>query len=355
MKIEVNGKLHDLGKCQIINLVNNPCFFKLFTDDLLEYVKNTIPDERERCKALKNLHFNQITTLDGFHGKHTKDGYSKSWNKTFWKWPKEISSHMKGNSFRGKKRPEHSVKMKSIMLGIDRGDSFREIKKKQNAGIEFKKTFLQNKNINILNLKDEEVLKVFSKFISNHRKSPKHKIDKLKRFIQGTKYEGNILFEEFQRKYTTTIFTENNVEEIYPQMMSVISSIAISKNNNMGSTKFFKKGFVEVRYCKNKTMVLYRSSWELITTQFLENQKIAYEYEPFYIEKESGYYLPDYIFELNGEKIMLEIKGFIRGLKGKINEEAKKQAAIEYCKNNNMRYIYLIKPLTSLEQLKTIK
>lgn len=48
---------------------------------------------------------------------------------------------------------------------------------------------------------------------------------------------------------------------------------------------------------------------------------------------------------------LMKIKGFIRGKSGKINEDKKIKAAVKYCEENNIKYIYLKHPLKDLKNL----
>jgi restriction endonuclease len=126
----------------------------------------------------------------------------------------------------------------------------------------------------------------------------------------------------------------------------------MKNNENMGRTKFFKTGYKKVEYCKNKTIIKYRSSWELRSIEFLEINKIYYEYESFYIPRIDGkVYLPDFLIEIDKQLILLEIKGFIRGISGKHNEKIKIDSAKKFCEQNNMQYVYLPAPLSNIKQL----
>jgi restriction endonuclease len=85
----------------------------------------------------------------------------------------------------------------------------------------------------------------------------------------------------------------------------------------------------------------------------LENSGIFYEYEPFYIPTEDGrYYLPDFLIYLDTDKILLEIKGVIRGKSGKCNEIKKIKAAESYCDKLGIRFVYLTKKLDNIKDLK---
>lgn len=339
----------NLRYVKINDLIGNKDFYSLFDDKLKNYLENEINDITEYHKALKFLLFRNVNNFDDFKLKYFQHGDFKIWNKTSFIYKNnEIRNKMKGTSFRGKKRPEHSEKMKKLMLGIDRGDSFRELKKTQLQSIDFKRKFLTNKNISFFD--DNDILKKYSEYISNVRKGPKHKKKKILKFLNDKKY----YFDVFKNFYDTPkdLSSDDKIHEVYSNMLSIISTYNIQKNEKMGTTKYFKRGFLEVNYCLNKTLIHYRSSWEEITIKFLEEKKIYYLYEHIYLPKSDGkLYLPDFQFEYNNQSYLLEIKGYIRGKEGKNSEILKIESALKYCRENSLKYVYLQKPLTDLKQL----
>lgn len=337
---------------KIKDLIDNQSFINSFEIDLINYIDEITKDTTEKYKALKSLYLDKILTFKDFKNKHSKNDILKIWKNTRFGWSDELTNFMKGSSFRNKSRPEHSNLMKIKMKGIDRGDSFRKIKKEQNSSIEFKIKVLKNKNIDITSKSENEIKDLYKTITSSVRKTNDFKIKKIKKFLKSNKYLEELTFLSFKNKFEYVDICNDNVEKIYTEMMSIISSISIVRNENMGSTKFFKTGFIKVKNCLNKTILRYRSSWELKTIEFLEINEIKYSYESFYIQKEDGtFYLPDFLIEYENKKILLEIKGFIRGQKGKINEEMKIKAAKKYCKENNIKYVYLQKILTNINEI----
>ena len=338
-------------KTKVKNLIGNEDFVNLFDNELFNYILRTSESESEAYTALKRLYFMSITTFREYKNAFSENGYIKFYNRGRFVWPLEYSNYKKGSAFRGKKREDHSKFMKVKMKGIDRGDSFRAKKKEQNKSIEFKITFLKNKGVIIDYENHKLVKKVYGKYISDIRKSDDYKINRINNFILNKKYVGIDIYDEYVEKYKTLVLTNENYHEPFTQMMSMISVINMRVNENMGTTKFFKKGNVNVSYCINKNVITYRSSWELNTINFLEKNKINYQYEPFYIKKSDGtYYLPDFLIYLD-DKILLEIKGFINGEEGYKNEELKIAAGIEYCNKNGYKYCYLESELNNLKEI----
>jgi hypothetical protein len=337
---------------KINEIIDNDKFLSLFDAELVEYIFKTTKEKYEKYRALKFLYLRDIFTFDKFKKKYSYENLFRIWKHSSFGWDESLSNYMRGNGFRGKKRPKHSEIMKIKMKGIDRGDSFREKKKIQNSSINFKIKFLINKGYNLDDKNEEEIKKIYTKFISDLRKSDKYKIKKVYNFLKTTKYLDYEMFINFKKKYVNTEINDDNITTIYHEMMSIISHISMEKNENMGKTKFFKRGFKKVNFCKNKTIIKYRSSWELKSIEFLEENQISYEYEPFYIEKEDGtFYLPDFLIDYNGDKILLEIKGFIRGDKGNLNEELKIKSAKKFCDEKSFKFIYLTKFLTNINDI----
>lgn len=258
---------------------------------------------------------------------------------------------LKGHT-KGTKRPEIGLKIGNTLRGKSKSKEHREKMNNRLKSIDFKKNILIKNNIILDYNNEEEIKKQYSIYTSNRNKLPIHRINKIKKFLKSKKYLNEIIYMNFFEKYNEIEINEDNYLEIFTEMGSIISTISIRDSETMGNTKFFKRGIIEVKFCRNKTLLKYRSSWELTTIEFLEKNEISYEYESFFILKKDGsHYIPDFLIYLNNKTVLLEIKGFIRGKKGKEKEALKQEAAIEYCKENNLEYIYLLKPLTDINQL----
>jgi hypothetical protein len=346
-------KNYGLKHIKITELINNENFLFKFTEELKNYIFKTSANNIDGYRALKKLYNESIFNYGDFLKKYSYNGHVKIWKKTRFGWEEKLVGYMRGTAFRDKKRPDHAKHMKIKIKGIDRGDNFRKIKSEQNKHINFKKMFLINKNISIDGLSDEEVYKLYSNYQSIYRKSCEYKINKINNFLKNKKYINNPLYKDFYEKYYNTEITCDNHTNPFVKMMSIISHTSMLNNSNMGKTKFFKNGFITVKNCLNKKIIRYRSSWEEDTIKYLETTDVKYEYEPFYIELPNGKtYLPDFLIYMNHEKILLEIKGFIRGKIGKDGENIKIETTKTYCKNLGIRYVYLTKSLKNLKELK---
>ena len=133
-----------------------------------------------------------------------------------------------------------------------------------------------------------------------------------------------------------------NSEEV-KRKMSIIVSELIASGNRKPLYKSLKKGYYTST--KSKETNHYDSSFELIRMKFLDNNvniKNWTKNHKIIIGLNNGRrYIPDFLVELtNGEKYLEEVKGWI----GDKEEFAlKSNAAIEYCKKNNLKYRVLFK------------
>ena len=334
-------------------------FMDKFDEPLRVYIRDkATQDDRSCAMAMKKLWALDILTKDDFVRRLEKHGHLPIWKGSRFGWMDEVTSFMRGTAFRGKKRPEHSkvMKVKMKIASNKRSDAH-----KKNLS-NFLKGEYYRKRVLTLNLASEKEAREFSierlkALISSHNskkiKSKDFRMARVGKFMLDKKYEGEELFKTFLNEFKT--ITLKNVEEAYSTMMSIISIVAMRSNPNMGTTKFFKKGTIKVAHCTNKTIISYRSSWELRTILFFEHAGIRYQYEPFYIPKGKGKaYLPDFVLSLQGwdKPVILEIKGFIRGKEGKKGEELKISSAITFAKENGYHYSYCKKPIESLDQIK---
>ncbi len=334
---------------------NEEEFLNYFKEDLKNYfLKNYIKEDL--LLFLKICLRNDVYNLKEFKIKYTKEGELRVWcsDSKIIRWSPENKKRFSA-SMTGKKRPEHSKKMKIKMLGIDRGDEWRELKRKQNSSLHFKIKRLENLKIEFDKNDEEDILLKYSVFMSNQTKSPLGRINKLKKFLLNEKYFKFEPFIKFKEEVKEVNLNEQNYKFYFTKTMSIISSFAMENNSNMGTTKFFDRGLINVNYCKNLSIIKYRSSWEKKIIELFENEKIFYQYEPFLIEKENGFYKPDFLLNYNGKNILLEIKGFIRGRQGKKNEYLKIKSALKYCNDNNLQYSYCQNLIQNKEHLKLIE
>jgi hypothetical protein len=331
-------------------------FLDYFDNDLKKYIKEITNDEKEFIRGLKYVFSRNVRSFDVFKEKYEKFGKLPIWRKHNLGWLDEDLGMMRAVT-KGVKRPEHSKIMKKKMKIIANN---RTEEHKENLNIFLKSEWFFKRVISLNLIKEEErekynledVKKLYAEWNSKNNKTDEHKERKIGNFIKNKKY----LDKEEHKEFIIT-YKKLNTKDAYSIMLSLISTWTINDDaNNKGSTKFFKTGYVNVKNCLNKTIIKYRSSWELEAIEFFEKHNVKYEYEPFYIKKKNGrLYLPDFLLYLEesfGKNVLFELKGFIRGKEGIKNEELKKEGAIEYCKKNNLIYVYLREKINNFEQLK---
>lgn len=336
-KILLNNKEYYLRTLSEKN-ENIQQFYSLFDNDLILHFTKSI-------SALKVLYKLKIFTFKNFEEKYNYYFNGEKFLKVikFCKFRYASNEHSRwfGASFRGKKRPEHSKHMKTKMKGIDRGDKFREIKKQQNKSINFKISFLKNKGYDLVNLNNTKILEIYSKYISDRNKNFEYRKRTLLKFLSNEKYKYHILFDKIKIIFEQEGITENNISFLSKIKNSIISTVAMSENPEMASSKYFKRGYIDVVQCLNKKTIYYKSSLELNFLNYLENNKLKYSYEPYEIIKnEIGIYKPDFLINHNGEEYLIELKGFVRGKEGQSNEQLKIKSALFFLKNKQTKYIY---------------
>lgn len=114
-------------------------------------------------------------------------------------------------------------------------------------------------------------------------------------------------------------------------------------------------------YTSTKTgqVCKYRSNWEKVYLEFLDNNPdvVHWEYEPFAIEYVSNQrtgklrkYYPDVLVEYSGSKVLVEIKPSKRMIKPTVQKKA--NAAITWCSERSMEFVFVTE--VELKELKLI-
>lgn len=287
----------------------------------------------------------------------------KNWNGYTFIHDLEDLNYLKGNSTRGKKRPEFAKKISKIMKEYSNN---RTEEHSENIKKFHKERFKRKRliNLGVINdnqyrdLDEYEISIIYGKYMSEYLKGTEHKIKKIKKFINGGGKKYGNYFDGFVKKYEKKDFnnlSDCDIINIYSDMLSIISTCAyLNENNNMGNVKFFKSGTYDSMYCINRNgFIKYKSSYELETIKFLENNKIYFEYESdtFNLPKYNIRYTPDFKIFYKGDIFYLEIKGYIRD-ENHIEKILKQlRGMIEIGKNIS----YIRSSLTDLSQLKKLK
>ena len=138
----------------------------------------------------------------------------------------------------------------------------------------------------------------------------------------------------------------DNISDEHREYLRQLNSIKITQAYANGKMRNCGRGkrtqFDDLQYCTNKSSILTRSSYESVFVQLLEQHAIAYAYEPFHIQYawQNVYehrYTPD--FYLPALNLLIEIKNsYSASLERNI---CKFNAAMQYCKLHNMRFVVL--------------
>ena len=252
----------------------------------------------------------------------------------------------------GRKRPDHLETMKFLAKNgstayketlIKRGQKFN----KEVNTYEFKKKRLTRHGYDVNGVSDVEIDVMFSKLLSDFNTN----IDRRKRDIINR-------FEAWEEEYRELILVVTNnvnptldwldvldveeVNEIWRRIHG-INTIRNSKKIKSSRSKFFKQEWLtNFKYnIDGIDSVFTKSGLEKSYINFFEENEIPWSYEPFILETKykDGFHIPDFFIKLDGEEIVLEVKGgFFRQ---NIQEyyPNKILSAIEFCKQHNYRYI----------------
>ena len=258
----------------------------------------------------------------------------------------EESIFGKGTSTRGKKRPDHAIKISKKLKGIKRTEEQRQRYEKRLQGIDFKNTFLKNKNIITDGYSDATIREAYSKYQSEDRKSFEYK----KRFCLKNYIKYNI--EELSEDMINN-FSEKEIQALFSELMSEKSSIAMKNNPTMGNS--IPHIISNIKYNReNLTEITVRSGMEKKIALLFETNKIPWSYETLkinYFYEFDRRYIIDFIFELNGIEMFFEVKGSVR------NKDEQKTIAklTEAVKQLGHIYLYQGESISSIEDLEKLK
>lgn len=256
---------------------------------------------------------------------------------------KVCADKLRGMGNKGKKRPHHSELMKRY-AEEGRLDAWKKIHNKELNSTDFKIKRLKKHTYQFDETDENDINEKYKKLLSDVQKGIGFKRNSLVNFIVN---ENFIYTEEFLISGLSNLTEDyinecnkNEIEQLYKERNSLKSVISRKRNPNMGSNKLHKNAYLDnLRFNKNnKTAVYVKSSYEENYVTFFEENKILWDYEPLTIKTDTGFYIPDFVFEISNTTYLMEIKGFIADF-----EEYKKTKldyAIEYCKNNKWHFIY---------------
>ncbi len=259
------------------------------------------------------------------------------------------SRYCQHSTQKGKKRPGHSEWMFNAFKE-GKYEKFRNIFNSEINTVTFKKKRLENNGYRVNDLCEEEIMVLHSKLKSDVLKSLKSKRKSLQRFIKNNKYNKLKIFKESILNELTEeqiqILDEEKIDTFIKLRNSIISVLAISENPTMGCSSFFKRQTISgLKYnMRNLTMIVVKSSYESNYINFFEKNEIFWDYEILNIPKEGGFYTPDFVFEYNNSKYILETKGVFYRTTLEEYCNTKLKNVLSYCKENNFKFLFSFNP-----------
>ena len=254
----------------------------------------------------------------------------------------------------GIERPEHSLKMKEKLLDKDSKFSkslFQkgELRNSKVNSIHFKKTILKKNNISFTS--DDEIPYIYSKYLSDTRKSTSYRGKQI--LIRYNKWES--FYKELIIKLLGVIPTEqwistlsdDEVQIAWSKVHSINSIRNVKNSEKMGRNSFFKQEtLTDLKYnSQNLSQITFRSGWEYDLAVIFEKEKIEWSFEELNIISIDGksFYIPDFIINLNGKKTIIEVKGGFFNQDKEYYLANKIRAGVNYAEEHNYNFYMLYK------------
>lgn len=265
----------------------------------------------------------------------------------------EHSRILNGNATRGKKRPEHSIKLKNRPNLKNRKENWSDARHKYADNYfnspQWRAGILNKKGINTDNLSSEDINELYSKFNSARKKSAPYKLACISHLLNNPKYAIHIN-EHTLKEIEKSINSNTLNEDHYKLYMSLKSSIAMNNHtNNMGGSCFpktlhHKNNFSH--YCGSKETFKTRSSWEEHYIALFESTSTPWEYEPVMIQCGDFRYTPDFRISINDVTYFLEVKGYFRD-----TDQLRKQTKKIRIASQQFKVIFIDKLIDSIGDL----
>ena len=251
----------------------------------------------------------------------------------------------------GIKRPNHSAKMKELVA--NGSDSYKNTLMKRGQlfnkdvnSISFIQKKLSNKGIVVDNLSEDEIRKLNSLYESTKTKSRSHKIKTILSRVRIWEPEYINLIKTFVANEITRSWLESLSNAEFDNVFKKIHGLNTIRNwGNVKENRntWFKRVKVEnLNYnTQGKPFVVTKSGLEARYIEYFESNKILWAYESVILETldKTGFHVPDFIINTPDGLIMLEVKGSFYRQEINAYLSNKVQAAINYCYQNNMRYV----------------
>jgi hypothetical protein len=269
--------------------------------------------------VLKYIIKNKILTLDDFLKvckSEVDDNKYKIFDNITFRHDVKDANYNRGHSFRGKRRPDHSKKLKGRPNLKNKKDNWTDKRKsydKEFNTTDWKRLVLSNKGYFLDGVSNENVDKIYSQFRRKIVNSDEYKLSKIQNFWNKEAYK------KYYDKDILKNLTDSNLDEAYKIINSIIGTYhSIMGSNSMGNPIFKRTEFnnADFKKCLNTEPFITRSSLE---SEFIEkiikpNENIleSWSYENVTICIGSKLYTPDFIINIDNEEYLIELKGYIR-------------------------------------------
>lgn len=329
---------------------------KEFDRDLLQFVQENYREQY--FEIVRFLLKREIYNLNSFKSlaKSNVSEKLKFFDGNEFRNDKIDANKSRGLPNAGKKRPEHSKKLKGRSNEKNKKENWTDSRKSHSErfnSIEWKRTVLENKGIFVDAFEDNAISDLYSNFRKSINASIEYKTKKIENFLTREKYKPYYDFDEISK-----MLESKKIEECFTLVNSIISSYhTISYCNNMGNPKFESKTYFpdKLEKCKNEKKFRTRSSYENMFIEKFISENISkidywiYEPEIFRME-ENLHYIPDFCISIDNELYYVELKGYIRDAKNftKIENTLK-----SFTKNKNL--VFLTTPDVSFSQFLKLK
>lgn len=254
---------------------------------------------------------------------------------------------------KGKKRPEHAALMKKYAKE-GRLDAWVKLTNKDINSLDFKRTSLKNAGVDdVDSMSDEQVNIEHNHLKSKRMKSRSSMEARIRTVIEKYRDE-----EEFKASLLAEVDTSTlsgldmeSIKQLRSIALSVVSTVAMRNNPEMGSSKSSKREWLNnLQYhVRGKDRVYCKSSYEKNFILQFENNALLWDYEAIAVRTDTGIYIPDFVVLIGQQLYMIEVKGYMPDYDSYLKK--KMQFAIDYCNQNDIKFVYVKEPVLDLAKL----
>lgn len=248
----------------------------------------------------------------------------------------DISRYHQGH-LRGKKRPEHSIKVSKALSGKSKTPSHRKKLEERLQSNSFKRKVLDNAGVRYTDINLEAKYGTYRSVI-------------VKSISYRRSFVRNNSVKYFGHEIAVDEMSDEEVEISYTECVSRISTLAMKNNPQMGVGR--KTNYSNIKYnSRGLSTISLRSNLEKKLVKFFEKNSIKWDYEitkvSYPYQKSTRIYIIDFSITINDEIFHIECKGSIR--KSDENKNRCKLAAT--IKEYGKIILWQNEPIYSIEDL----